>query len=211
MDQGGFVWHASDVACDSGSRGRRGGGGGRLAGLGFAAELRAKRRRRLRPARPLQTQSGPACGVTTAGQTPYLDIPYAAPPVGGLRWMPPQPVQPWTSTYQTTQRGPECVQPGFPAGSPPLAGTSEDCLYLEVQEPAGAHPGQNLPVLFEIHGGGFLGEYRDDDGTNFVSAGPAIYVYVGYRLGILGFLADKALGPIRVTTGCRISKPPCVG
>jgi para-nitrobenzyl esterase len=131
--------------------------------------------------------------VTAAGQTSYLDIPYAAPPVGPLRWMPPQPVQSWTTTYQATQRGPGC--PFALPGSGPAAGTSEDCLYLEVQEPAGTQSGQNLPVMFEIHGGGFLGEFRDDNGANFVSSGPAIYVYAGYRLGILGFLADKALGP----------------
>jgi para-nitrobenzyl esterase len=48
--------------------------------------------------------------------------------------------------------------------------------------------------MVEFHGGGFLGEFRDDDGTNLIHSGPAIYVYVGYRLGILGFLADSALG-----------------
>lgn len=49
--------------------------------------------------------------------------------------------------------------------------------------------------MFEIHGGGFLGEALDDNGANFVASGPVVYVYVRYRLGILGFLADKALGP----------------
>jgi para-nitrobenzyl esterase len=141
----------------------------------------------------VQTNDGPVCGTTANGQTDYLDIPYAAPPVGNLRWMPPQPVQPWTTTLEATQRGPGCISPGFPTGV--AAGTSENCLYLEVQEPAGTRPGQNLPVMFEIHGGGFLGEFRDDDGTNLINAGHVIYVYAGYRLGILGFLADKALGP----------------
>jgi para-nitrobenzyl esterase len=140
------------------------------------------------------TRSGPVCGVTAAGQTDYLDIPYAAPPVGALRWQPPQPVAHRTTTYPATQRAPGCLAPSVPAGSV-QAGTSEDCLYLEVQEPAGVKPGQHLPVLFEIHGGGFIGEARDDDGTNFVHTGPAIYVYAGYRLGIMGFLADAALGP----------------
>lgn len=141
----------------------------------------------------VQSDSGPICGVTSGGQTSYLDIPYAAPPVGALRWQPPQPVQPWTTTYQATQRGPGCLSPSVPSGGV-QAGTSENCLFLEVQEPAGARPGQRLPVVFEIHGGGFLGEFRDDDGTNFVNSGPAIYVYAGYRLGIMGFLADAALG-----------------
>jgi para-nitrobenzyl esterase len=52
----------------------------------------------------VQTRSGPVCGVTANGQTSYLDIPYAAPPVGSLRWTPPQPVRPWATTYQATQR-----------------------------------------------------------------------------------------------------------
>jgi para-nitrobenzyl esterase len=67
-------------------------------------------------------------------------------------------------------------------------------LFLEVQEPAETKPGERLPVMFEIHGGGFVGEARDDDGTNFVNNGPAIYVYAAYRLGALGFLAEQALG-----------------
>jgi para-nitrobenzyl esterase len=141
----------------------------------------------------VQTNSGPVCGLTAKGQTSYLDIRYAAPPVGALRWMPPQPVRPWSSTYRATRRGRECAQPSFPSGGL-TKGTSEDCLFLEVQEPAHATRGEKLPVMVELHGGGFLGEFRDDDGANLVQSGPAIYVYVGYRLGILGFLADSALG-----------------
>ncbi len=168
-----------------------------LAGVGLAAQSRAQTASSPPPCSPgtlVRTSSGPVCGVTANGQTDYLDIPFAAPPVGGLRWQPPQPHAPWTATYQATQRAPGCVSPGFPAGTV-QAGTSENCLYLEVQEPAGTRPGQNLPVMFEIHGGGFLGEFRDDDGTNLINAGHVIYVYAAYRLGILGFLADKALGP----------------
>ncbi len=167
-----------------------------LAGWVFAPQPRAQTAPPpCSPGTLVQTRSGPVCGITANGQTSYLGIPYAAPPVGKLRWKPPQPVHPWTSTYQATQRGAACSSPGFPAGSPPQAGTSEDCLNLEVEKPAGARAGQKLPVMFEIHGGGFLGEALDDDGANFGGAGPVIYVYVRYRLGILGFLADKALGP----------------
>jgi len=140
------------------------------------------------------TGSGPVCGLTAGRQTSYLDIPYAAPPLGNLRWTPPQPVQPWTATYPATQPAAGCLAPSYPPGHV-QAGTSENCLFLEVQEPAGTRPGQRLPVMFEIHGGGFLGEFRDDDGTNFVGSGPAIYVYAAYRLGVMGFLADQALGP----------------
>lgn len=167
-----------------------------LPGLGFPAWHRAQPSTSppaCSAGTQVPTKSGPVCGISTKGLTSYLDIPYAAPPVGNLRWMPPQPVQSWTSTYQATQRGPGCLEPGFPSGSV-APGTSENCLFLEVQEPAGTQPGQRLPVMFEIHGGGFLGEARDDDGTNFAAAGPAIYVYAGYRLGIMGFLAEAALG-----------------
>jgi para-nitrobenzyl esterase len=163
-----------------------------LAGWVFAAQARAQ-------APPcssgtlVQTKSGPVCGVTTNGQTSYLDIPYAAPPVGRLRWRSPQPVHPWTTTLPATQRSLACPTPSFPGFPPPAS--SENCLTLEVIKPAGAHPGQNLPVMYEIHGGGFLGEAQTDNGGNLVGAGPVVYVYVRYRLGILGFLADKALGP----------------
>ncbi|MGH3165629.1 MAG: carboxylesterase family protein, partial [Trebonia sp.] len=141
----------------------------------------------------VQTATGPVCGTTANGQTSYLDIPYAAPPVGDLRWQPPQPARPWTTTYQATQLGPQCLAPGLTKGTV-LAGSSENCLYLEVHEPAGARPGEKLPVMFEIHGGGFLGTALTDNGANLVSSGPVIYVFANYRLGIFGFLADKAFG-----------------
>ncbi|HEY6494198.1 MAG TPA: carboxylesterase family protein [Trebonia sp.] len=141
----------------------------------------------------VRTAGGQVCGLTSGGQTSYLDIPYAAPPVGALRWQPPQPAKPWTSTYQATKLAPQCLAPGFPAGTV-QAGSSENCLYLEVHKPAGARPGEKLPVMFEIHGGGFLGTALTDDGANLVSSGPAIYVFASYRLGIFGFLADQALG-----------------
>jgi para-nitrobenzyl esterase len=141
----------------------------------------------------VHTGSGPVCGVTAKGQTSYLDIRYAAPPVGARRWLPPQPVKSSTTTYRATRRGRGCAQPAYP-GHGLSKGSGEDCLFLEVQEPAHVKPGAKLPVMVELHGGGFLGEYRDDDGANLVHHGPAIYVYVGYRLGIFGFLADSALG-----------------
>ncbi|MCL2729250.1 MAG: carboxylesterase family protein, partial [Actinomycetia bacterium] len=142
----------------------------------------------------VQAQDGPVCGVTSGSITSYLDIPYAAPPVGGLRWQSPRPHAPWATTLQATSAAPACPSPGFPPGSPPAAGTSENCLYLKVEVPAGATPGEKLPVMYEIHGGGFLGTALTNDGDNLVKGGKAIYVFANYRLGILGFLADKALG-----------------
>jgi para-nitrobenzyl esterase len=143
----------------------------------------------------VQTKDGSVCGLTANSITSYLDIPYAAPPVGDLRWEPPQPHAPWTTVLSATTPAPECPSPGFPPGSPPAAGTSENCLYLKVEVPAGAKPGDNLPVMYEIHGGGFLGTALTNDGDNLVRSGKVVYVFVNYRLGILGFLADKALGP----------------
>jgi para-nitrobenzyl esterase len=142
----------------------------------------------------VETNDGQVCGLTANSITSYLDIPYAVSPVGDLRWEPPQPHAPWTSVLQATSAAPECPSPGFPPGSPPAAGTSEDCLYLKVEVPADAKPGENLPVMYEIHGGGFLGTALTNDGDNLVNSGKVVYVFANYRLGILGFLADKALG-----------------
>src|SRR6201992_2895929 len=96
-----------------------------------------------------QTKDGPVCGLTASSITSYLDIPFAAPPVGKLRWQPPQPHAPWTATLQATTAAPECPSPGFPPGSPPATGTSEDCLYLKVEIPAGTKPGEKLPGTHE--------------------------------------------------------------
>ena len=137
------------------------------------------------------TSSGPVCGVTANGVTSYLGIPYAAPPVGALRWEPPSPPTPWTSTLQATVAGNICPGPSVTGG--PVTG-SEDCLNLNVQVPAGL-PSSGLPVMVEIHGGGFLDPIGPPDGTHLVSAGHVVYVAMNYRLGILGFMANKALGP----------------
>jgi para-nitrobenzyl esterase len=167
-----------------------------LAAAGFATQSRAQPTA-VPPAcsagTTVRTAAGPVCGVTARGQTSYLDIPYAAPPVGPLRWQPPRPAAPWTATYRATQLGPQCLAPGLTPGTV-QAGSSENCLYLEVHIPAGARPGEKLPVMFEIHGGGFLGTALTDDGTNLVRSGPVVYVFANYRLGVFGFLADKALG-----------------
>ena len=77
----------------------------------------------------VQTKDGPVCGLTADNITSYLDIPYAAPPVGDLRWKPPQPHAPWTTVLQATTAAPECPSPGFPPGSPPAAGTSVPTVH----------------------------------------------------------------------------------
>ena len=145
----------------------------------------------------IQTTSGPVCGISypagtsatgIVAQTAYnqwLGIPFAAPPVGQLRWQPPQPHQPWTTTLAALTQPPGC-----PTGTT----GNEDCLQLDVTAPTGVGSGP-LPVLVYIHGGGFTGgatsTYPEQE---LATGGPVIVVGIEYRLGVLGFLADKALG-----------------
>ena len=133
--------------------------------------------------------SGPICGIVVNGVDEWLGIPYAAPPVGALRWAPPQAPASWTSTLGATQFASECAQyfPPFPSGG------SEDCLYLNVWRPADTST--NLPVLVHIHGGGFVIGSGNGDNTLLASTGHEVVVSMNYRLGIFGFLAEKALGP----------------
>ncbi|MBV8987907.1 MAG: carboxylesterase family protein [Solirubrobacterales bacterium] len=130
------------------------------------------------------------CGVTAGGVTSYLGIPYAAPPVGSLRWQPPRAARPWTSTFEATVAGNICPGPSVTGG--PVTG-SEDCLNLNVQVPVGVRSAR-LPVMVEIHGGGFLDPIGPPNGSHLVSAGHVVYVAMNYRLGILGFMANRALG-----------------
>ena len=128
-------------------------------------------------------------GKTAARPSEYLGIPYAAPPVGALRWQPPQPAAPWHGIREATSFAPHCAQPGSPFG---VASTSENCLYLNVYTPAGAR-GRNLPVMVWIHGGALVvGESDDYNPAALVQHG-VIVVTINYRLGVFGFLADSAL------------------
>ena len=135
----------------------------------------------------VQTTSGPVCGVAQAGYNQWLGIPYAAPPVGQLRWRPPQAPQPWTTTLAALTQPPGCPGSG-------TSTASEDCLQLDVTAPTGASG--PLPVIVYIHGGGFTGgttsTYPED---TLATGGPVVVVGIEYRLGVLGFLADAAFGP----------------
>jgi len=140
------------------------------------------------PGTTIHTTKGSVCGLTSDEVTSYLSVPYAAAPVGNLRWRPPQPHAPWSGVLQSTTEAPECTNVFTQTN------TTEDCLNLKIQVPAGTQPGAKLPVMYEFHGGGFLGEARTNDGSNLVRTGNVVYVYVNYRLGVLGFLAHKSLG-----------------
>jgi para-nitrobenzyl esterase len=135
----------------------------------------------------VRTADGSVRGKIAGTTAEYLGIPYAAPPVGALRWQPPSPAAPWRGVREATSFAPHCAQPAFGAGS-----TSEDCLYLNVFAPADASD-RNLPVMVWIHGGSLLtGESNDYNPAALVRNG-VIVVTINYRLGALGFLADTAL------------------
>jgi len=137
-------------------------------------------------------------GVTAGAVTSFKDIPYAAAPVGPLRWRPPQPAAAWPAVRKADAFGPACTQPmGFPM---PM---SEDCLTLNVWAPATAVPGARLPVMVWIHGGAFVwgaGGTPFYDGTHFAERG-VILVTLNYRLGRFGFFAHPALAREEGLTG----------
>jgi para-nitrobenzyl esterase len=130
-------------------------------------------------------------GKVTGGADEFLGIPYAAAPVGALRWRPPQPAARWKGERDATKFAPHCAQPASPFG---VASSSEDCLYLNVFAPAGRkHGGDSHPVMVWIHGGSLsLGESDDYDPAELVADGTVV-VTINYRLGALGFLAHPAL------------------
>lgn len=143
------------------------------------------------------TDEGLLQGNVMDGYVAFLGIPYAAPPIGTLRWKPPQPVAPWLDVRQATQFGNQCPQ-FFPTLT-----TSEDCLYLNVYVPTAAANAGPLPVLVWFYGGGWaIGASQNIDGYNMAVKGGVIVVTVNYRLGALGFYASPALdneSPLRVS------------
>src|SRR3954451_3601497 len=102
----------------------------------------------------VKTDAGPVVGVVEEKANVFRDIPFAAAPVGALRWAPPQPVKPWTAPRPAAEPGPSCPQPMNADGSPNGGGAngpaSEDCLQLNVFAPKGA---KGAPVMVWIHGG----------------------------------------------------------
>ena len=133
--------------------------------------------------------------IEVSGIRSFKGIPYAAPPVGALRFKAPQPVLDWTGVRQTKAFGPRAMQlPIYSDMQFRSNGMSEDCLYLNVWTPATA-AGAKLPVLVYFYGGGFAAgdgsEYRYD-GESMARRG-IVAVTVNYRLGVFGFLAHPEL------------------
>lgn len=147
---------------------------------------------------PLEIGSGKISGVVVdeeAGVRVYRGIPFAAPPVGDLRWRPPQPAEPWDGVRACEAYGPACPQLNTLAiYGLELPETSEDCLYLNVWT-AAEGPEDKLPVMFWIHGGGNSagwGHQPSYDGTAFTKKG-IVLVTINYRLGPYGFFSHPLL------------------
>ena len=147
------------------------------------------------------THDGLLKGKHAEGIDQFLGIPYAAPPVGPLRWQAPQPVQPWHGIRAATAYGNRCPQ--LASGNGPREDT-ENCLFLNVFTPANYHPSPHsggLPVLFMIHGGGLTtGAGDQHDGSLIVNTDHIIVVSINYRLGVFGFLDVPGLGTSPLTT-----------
>jgi len=134
-------------------------------------------------------------GVDAGDVMIWKGIPFAAPPVGELRWRPPQPVLSWQGTLDADAFKPDCAQEPFAEDMAPLRTVSdEDCLYLNLWKPAPASA-RPLPVLVWIYGGGFVNGGTSPavyDGSAFAKNG-IILVSFNYRLGRFGFFAHPAL------------------
>ena len=171
----------------------------------------------------VRVDSGELQGVADGGVVSYKGIPFAAPPVGELRWRPPQPAARWTGVRQAAEFGADCMQGRFgpppgPAataatnasrsssataapGAPPSPAAaaerapSEDCLFVNVWSPASAAPGAKLPVMFWIYGGGFVFGSSASPNTSGKQFAKqgVVLVAANYRVGRFGFFAFPAL------------------
>ncbi len=148
-------------------------------------------------AAPVQVkiESGQVKGAVKEGVVSFKGIPFAAPPVGDLRWRPPQPVKVWSGVRPAVEFGADCMQKPFPGDAAPL-GTppAEDCLFVNVWAPEKA-ASKKLPVMVWIYGGGFVNGGSSPavyDGSQFAKGG-VVFVSFNYRLGRFGFFAHPAL------------------
>ncbi|MBB5716467.1 carboxylesterase family protein [Sphingomonas aerophila] len=133
-------------------------------------------------------------GSSTAGVSVFKAVPYAAPPIGKLRWKPPTQALSWAGVRQGTAFGAVCSQAPVDWAGHDLDRTSEDCLTLNIWTPQ-VSDGARLPVLVWFHGGGYTGgagSQRTYEGSNLARRG-AVIVTVNYRLGVLGYMAHPAL------------------
>jgi para-nitrobenzyl esterase len=140
----------------------------------------------------VETSSGKIEGVFRKGLYKFCGVPYAAPPIGERRWLPPGPPKPWSRVKQTKEFAP--TAPQIPMGiqilePPEKQPQSEDCLYLNIWTPG--LDGAKRPVMVWIHGGGFTsgaGSWVIYNGRTLSTRGDVVVVTINYRLGALGFL-----------------------
>ena len=150
---------------------------------GFVASARAQ-------APVVQTTNGAIAGSIDEGIRSFKGIPYAQPPVGPLRWRPPQPATAWAGTRDATRFGNDCMQKPFADSRAPAV--SEDCLTLNVWTPA---QGRDLPIMVWVYGGGFVEGSASlplYDGARLAQQG-VMLVSLNYRTGVFGFLAHRGL------------------
>ncbi|XP_048211369.1 pyrethroid hydrolase Ces2e-like [Perognathus longimembris pacificus] len=158
------------------------------------------------PASPIRTtHTGQVRGSlvhmkdTNVGVHTFLGIPFAKPPVGPLRFAPPEPPESWSGVRDGTSHPAMCLQNAGVMNTmllvilkldiPPFS-TSEDCLYLNIYSPASAHEGSNLPVMVWIHGGGLTsGMAAMFDGSVLAATEDVVVVAIQYRLGVPGFFS----------------------
>jgi len=163
------------------------------AGLGLGMSVSS-----LADSLTVKTEQGKVTGKTlNDGKVKaFLGLPYAAPPVGDLRWQAPEPAAKWKGERDATKFGAHCAQNPVFADmvfqGPPA---SEDCLFLNVYAPADATGKSKLPVMFWIHGGGYSGGGSDEPRHNgdFLPTKGVVLVTINYRLGVFGFLATSDL------------------
>ncbi|KAA9156963.1 carboxylesterase family protein [Amycolatopsis acidicola] len=146
---------------------------------------------------PVETESGLLRGIPgrNPAVTVFRGVPYAAPPVGELRWRAPQPPAPWAGVREAVHFGPMCPQSPQDAAAAGIdLPQSEDCLHLNVWTPANS-ASEKLPVLVWIYGGGFRGGTGANprfDGEHLAGKGIVVVTF-NYRLGVFGFLATPEL------------------
>jgi para-nitrobenzyl esterase len=178
-------------------------GGALLVGIGLVAGCATLGGRPL--TEPVATENGLVAGVPSPvvdGVQMFRGIPFGAPPVGELRWKPPQPVENWEGVRDASTFGPVCMQPASLERTPPNRSVvmpdsppvSEDCLYLNVWTPA-ERANTKLPVMMWIYGGAYYEGAGSNDlyrGDRLAADG-VVLVTMNYRLGPLGFLAHPEL------------------